>query len=159
MGCRGVALAHVLTVMILSPGTYHCLSIWQPWSWAIFNAQKCIENRNWPVNYRGKLLIHASKQTREVEEVRRLLATDMQIKVPPIEQLAFGAILGVVDLWACKWSNVASPCGWGAPGCYHWHLRDQRLLDSPIPYRGAQGIFKVTIGSVVDLQPAQASFL
>ena len=144
--------------MKLLPGTYHCLSVYQPWSWAIFNAKKGIENRMWPVRYRGKLLIHASKTTRDVEGVRKLLSTDMHIEVPPIEQLAFGAILGLVEIYGCTWSSVKSPCGWGAPDCYHWHLRNQMLLDTPIPYKGAQGIFKVVIGDAPP-QDQQSTFL
>ena len=131
--------------MILSPGIYHCLSVWQPYAWALFNG-KPIENRRWPIRYRGRLLIHASKFTREVEDIRRLIQTDMHVQVPPISQLAFGAILGVVEIYDCKWSSVPSACGWGVPNAYHWHLRNQTLLDSPIPYRGAQGIFTVRIG-------------
>ena len=130
--------------MILPPGEYHCLSIWNPWAWAIFHG-KPIENRHWPIRYRGKLLIHASKTTREVPEVAKLLKVEFKIVVP-LDELVFGAILGIVDLHGCTWSSQRSACGWGAPGCYHWHLRDQTLLDSPIPYRGAQGIFTVRIG-------------
>ncbi len=38
------------------------LSIKQPWAWAILNAGKDIENRNWKTNFRGKFYIHASKK-------------------------------------------------------------------------------------------------
>ena len=30
-----------------------CLSIRQPWAWAIIHAGKDIENRCWPTSYRG----------------------------------------------------------------------------------------------------------
>lgn len=38
------------------------LSIRQPWAWAIIHAEKDIENRGWPTNFRGKFLIHAGKK-------------------------------------------------------------------------------------------------
>lgn len=37
------------------------LSIKQPWAWLIANGHKNIENRDWPTNFRGRFLIHASK--------------------------------------------------------------------------------------------------
>ena len=38
------------------------LSIRQPWAWAILQAGKRVENRNWRgCSYRGPILIHASK--------------------------------------------------------------------------------------------------
>ena len=36
------------------------LSIRQPWAYLITRASKNIENRSWPTNYRGPVLIHAS---------------------------------------------------------------------------------------------------
>lgn len=37
------------------------LSIRAPWWWWIVYGQKDIENRDWPTNYRGDFLVHASK--------------------------------------------------------------------------------------------------
>jgi hypothetical protein len=37
------------------------LSIIMPWPWLIFHYGKDVENRNWKTDYRGTLLIHASK--------------------------------------------------------------------------------------------------
>ncbi len=141
--------------MTLSPGTYHCLSVWQPWAWAIFHG-KDIENRNWPAPYRGKLLIHAAKNTQEVDEVLRLLQFEFKLQVSG-NDLVFGAIIGMVELWDCRYSSGRSPSGWGAPGCYHWHLRNQVLLDKPIPYRGLQRIFPVRIG--LDPEPYTRTLL
>jgi hypothetical protein len=142
--------------MTLSPGRYHCLSVWQPWAWAIFHG-KPIENRNWPTPYRGRLLIHSAKNTSEVEEVLRLLQFEFKL-IPPPGSLIYGCILGFVELHACTWSSTRSTCGWGAPGCYHWHLRNPVLLDSPIPYRGLQRIFPIQIGEA-PAEPIQRSLI
>jgi hypothetical protein len=37
------------------------LSVRQPWAWAIIYALEDIENRGWPIHYRGDILIHAAK--------------------------------------------------------------------------------------------------
>ncbi|MBE9001406.1 ASCH domain-containing protein [Nostoc sp. LEGE 12447] len=37
------------------------ISVRQPWAWAIIYALKDIENRGWPIHYRGDILIHAAK--------------------------------------------------------------------------------------------------
>ena len=37
------------------------LSIRQPWAWLILHAGKDIENRDWLTQFRGDVLIHASK--------------------------------------------------------------------------------------------------
>jgi hypothetical protein len=37
------------------------LSIRQPWLWAILRAGKRVENRKWRTDYRGPILLHASK--------------------------------------------------------------------------------------------------
>jgi hypothetical protein len=38
-----------------------CLSIRQPWAWAIINGGKDIENRTWSTKFRGRFLVHASQ--------------------------------------------------------------------------------------------------
>jgi len=42
------------------PELIKAITVKQPWAWAIFNVGKDIENRSWPTNYRGPLVIHAA---------------------------------------------------------------------------------------------------
>lgn len=37
-----------------------CLSLRQPWAWAVVHAGKSVENRRWNTNFRGEFLIHAA---------------------------------------------------------------------------------------------------
>lgn len=92
------------------------LSIRQPWAWAILNAGKRIENRDWrgPPSYRGPLLIHAAKGcTRdEYEEglvsifvtLRALgkasgpLSNAASIGAPSLAAMQRGGIVGTCDL-------------------------------------------------------------
>ena len=83
------------------------LSLWQPWSSAIF-AGKRFETRSWATSYRGELAIHAgSLSARELErrvgweEVSRLQGICAALGLPPLGQLPRGAVLGTVMLEGC----------------------------------------------------------
>lgn len=41
------------------------LSVHQPFAWAIFHARMDIENRDWPTQQRGRVLIHAAAIVRQ----------------------------------------------------------------------------------------------
>lgn len=144
MACTNFGTRNLQLTACLDPGTYHVLSVWQPWAWAIFHG-KPIENRLWYTRYRGRLLIHAAKTTQDMERVSRLIGVSHKIQVPPIAELHFGKIIGQVELVDCKYSTTVSPCGWGVANAYHWHLRNPVLLDEPIPLRGQQQIFRYTV--------------
>ena len=75
------------------------LSIRQPWAWLIVNGHKDVENRKWKTNFRGQVLIHASKQIDAdgaiwVEETFPGLC-----KYPT--QLERGGIVGTVEIVDC----------------------------------------------------------
>lgn len=120
------------------------VSIWQPWSWAIIHAGKNVENRNWKTNVRGEILIHASKTTQYFEEDRQEIQQAFGLVIPAKPEMAFGAIIGIAELHDCTWSENGDG-GWGMAQSWHWHLRNARSLAKPIPYRGHQGFFNVTI--------------
>jgi hypothetical protein len=72
------------------------ISIKQPWAWAIIEGLKRVENRSWPTNYRGPLLIHAGLN----EDHLGWLALDrMGIEFP--DEVERGGIIGMVDLIDC----------------------------------------------------------
>lgn len=124
------------------------LSIRQPWAWAILHAGKDIENRDWRTRVRGRVLIHASA-TKRSAEFEAFYATRRAISVrqPNLlgwthidrDSLAYGALIGSVEIVDCvNWS--ASPWFFGEFG---FVLREPRLLQRPIPWRGALGFFDV----------------
>lgn len=125
-----------------------CLSIHAPWSWAILNAGKNIENRSRPTSYRGPLLIHASKSRTSYDGFTpRTWQSEFDCDLPPWESLVKGAIVGVVDVVDCfhifrepvkqqkysKWSQ----------GPYCWVFSNPRAFEVPIPYKGNQNLFNV----------------
>jgi hypothetical protein len=123
-----------------------CLSVRQPWAWAIIHATKDIENRNWSTKYRGRIAIHAGKACTDEEYedaaylIRKLTGKDP----PPPEELARGEIIGTVEITDCTPADNGK--GWGGlnPGGFHWHLKDPRPAKKPVKVRGWPGcLFKV----------------
>lgn len=76
------------------------LSVRQPSASEIASGRKRIENRTWKTNYRGSLLIVASKAKRG--------------------DLPTGCAICLVDLVDIT----------GAKGAYHWHLANVRLVEN-----------------------------
>ena len=117
-----------------------CLSIRQPWAWAIIHAGKDIENRCWPTSYRGPLLIHASKGLTKAEYADFCeFAEDIpMVKVPDFASLERGGIVGRVLLEGCIDHSI-SP--WFC-GPFGFVLSDAK----PLPFRvlkGQLGLFEV----------------
>ena len=111
-----------------------CLSVQQPWAWAIIHGPKRIENRSWPTSYRGPLVIHAGKS--------KVRLGDFGPGEPAEAELVFGAILGTVELVDCvKLSAVRGQPF--ADGPYCWIVTKPMALQQPVPYRGQQGLFDV----------------
>lgn len=104
------------------------LSVRQPWAWAILYAGKDIENRSWSANYRGPLAIHASMVMDPPDEWH----LPRRVRQPEHEDLALGAILGIVDLVDVVESSRSK---WFS-GPYDWVLRNPRRLPRPLRAKG-----------------------
>ncbi len=80
------------------------ITLRQPWAWAIINAGKDIENRNWKTHFRGKVAIHAAVgMTRhEYDRVCKYIrGVNRRIRIPAYEELERGAIIGAVEIVDC----------------------------------------------------------
>src|SRR6185437_2737213 len=93
-----------------------CVSVSQPWAWAILAGLQEIEYRCYPTDYRGDLLIHASSEVNDWS--RRQLALFGR-RAPDWEELPFGRVIGLVELWDCEQ---------GSDGIWSWHLRHPRFV-------------------------------
>lgn len=112
------------------------LSIKQPWAWLIVAGYKNIENRTWHTNYRGKLLIHASK-TWDIDASDILYAMGMH--PTPKESYQLGALIGMVNMVDCvNSSNSKWFCG-----PYGFIFNSHVSFKKSIPYRGQLGFFNV----------------
>lgn len=142
-------------------GEMRALSIRQPWAGAIMWFGKDVENRTWPMNYRGPILIHASLYEPDWHDF--LAVRD--IATVPVEwddtRRALGVILGTVEVTGC---HHAADCGgrdwqdgrrlrwrccspWGMPGQHHITLANPRPLPEPVPCRGALGLWRLPAGA------------
>lgn len=112
------------------------ISIQQPWAWAIFNAGKDIENRDWMTDIRGKVLIHTGKKW-DLSAVECLYeAFDIVVPVG----LQTGGIIGTVDIIDCV-QKSGSPWFFGKYGF---------VLSNPVSIdffecNGKPGFFEVQI--------------
>lgn len=121
------------------------ISIRQPWAWLILHAGKDIENRDWHTNFRGRILVHASKgMTRDEYEdaldtahaISRTHPFPSGLTMPAFEDMPRGGIVGSVEIVDCV-ADSASPWFFGR---YGFVLRDPKVLPFA-PYKGALGLF------------------
>lgn len=118
------------------------ISIRQPWAWLILYAGKDIENRDWKTNFRGRVLIHASKSCAKSEYEN---AIDFMVyrgidrrDIPSIDQFERGGIIGSVEIVDCI-DNSESP--WFV-GNFGFVLRNPKPLPF-VPWKGQLGFFNV----------------
>jgi len=140
-------------------GMVKCITICQPWPWAIVWKLKRIENRTWPTKWRGLLCIHAGLS----EKWLGGYASIGNGPEPEKSGLVFGAIVGVVDMSACLARAEVSLGKLKSAGLSEAEAQAQRLYAEgpwchiythvrrfvePVPYKGAQGLFDVPLGVV-----------
>jgi hypothetical protein len=137
----------------------NALTICQPYAELIMRGKKRVENRTWPVGYRGAMLIHAGKFARMagVGSLRQRRRDEI-----PLTEMDFGKIVGMVQLRGCLHKNLHSPIrdpvvleAWPwlathehAEGRYCWILEDAFRFSQPVAYRGQQGLFDIPAGIV-----------
>ncbi|MBY4733953.1 ASCH domain-containing protein [Cupriavidus pauculus] len=121
------------------------LSIRQPWAWLIVNGHKDIENRSWATRFRGPVLIHAAKsmtvaEHRAVQDYMAEISVGY-VKVPAIDELARGGIVGLAEVAACV-PPERRTSRWHMEGCHGFALRAAQPLPFT-PLAGRLGFFDV----------------
>jgi hypothetical protein len=117
------------------------LSVMNPWAyWIIYGSPlyglKDVENRRYQTNYRGRLLIHASKildvgvPDRDERKINGGAALDWG--------KYNGRILGSVELVDCI---INSKSRWAEVGMWHWVFRNPLVFENPPLYRGSLGLW------------------
>jgi hypothetical protein len=145
-----------------------CLSVRQPWASLIVHNIKPIENRNWPCAYRGRIVIHAGKTwgRDEEEAYRQLLQIAIDHKderrqgILCLSRSMLGGFVGSVVMRDCieerDWYRDGGlPFdGWTQwfVGRYGWAFTGARPFPAIIPYKGAQGLFRVPVSHVPGLE-------
>lgn len=131
------------------------LSIKQPWAWLYCAPDlKDVENRTWPTDIRGRVLIHASLSQ---EDMGGMVLADIEYRMEKSGKilgeiidfitafyagdLDFGAIIGEVEIIDCV-AKSNSP--WFI-GPFGFVRANPVLYKHPIPYKGQLGFFDVDI--------------
>lgn len=118
------------------------LSIRQPWAWLIVHGYKDVENRDWRIHQRGRILVHASKGcTRREYEAAVAFAQPLlpaEVAIPKLEDLPRGGICGSVEIANCV-SSSDSP--WFV-GDHAAVLRNPKPMEFR-PMAGQLGLFDV----------------
>jgi hypothetical protein len=118
-----------------------CISLRQPWAWAVIHGGKDIENRHWETHYRGPILIHAAKNMTPDEYLEAGLFMGLhgiQVSVPESTSLPRGGIIGAVRITDSV-THSESPWFMGPHG---FVLTDPQPLPF-LPLRGQLNIFSV----------------
>ena len=120
---------------------WNCLSIRQPYAWAVIKGAKDVENRTWRRNYLGRLYIHVSlkEDSEAIDEVvervaNHLVVSDADALADYRQHVenARGAIVGSVTMFGCAESYHSD----GFEGRYGFLFRDTELFKKPIPAKG-----------------------
>lgn len=99
------------------------LSVKQPWAELIASGKKKVEHRTWKVDFRGDLLIVASKTRNDGD----CFVEDLQPA-----SLTYGAAVCVVELVKVTRDEDE----------YEWHVRNPRRVE-PVPVKGYAAIYNV----------------
>ncbi len=140
-------------------GITHGISIKQPWAWLIAAGWKDIENRSQCFKHRGAIALHASKVA--VDEDEQRFAYDLFVheyqsrskyddgsSTSKAMQFSYatdpnagslGAIIGVGTIVGCVHESESR---WYM-GEHGLVINNPTLFDSPIPWRGALGIWEL----------------
>ena len=117
------------------------INIKQPWAWAIAGGHKTIETRTWPTNYRGELLIVASKTPdRAMMEWFRC-----NVGYMGLSEVEYGKAIAVARLAGCRLMTVADEDAAMCDiynGAYSWVLEDVKKINS-FPMTGQLGLYEV----------------
>lgn len=131
-----------------------CLSVRQPWAWAILHAGKDVENRTWPPSPKllhpgDRLAIHASKNF-DVDGLRWICEHHEELGLSldfiPIDPKAYpvGCVVGSVEFQGYSSEELGlSPWGFGPIG---WFVNNPEALDEPVPMKGQLMLFDVDDG-------------
>ncbi len=120
-----------------------CLTVQNPWCWAIAYGGKNIENRSRPVSYRGLLAIHAGlRWSLRGAADRRVIAAAGGV----LRDVPTGAIIAVCELTDCHPASGCCP-PWGddtydGKAVHHLVLENVRALETPIPCTGRLGLWR-----------------
>lgn len=149
-----------------------CLSVNNPYAWAIVAGCKVVENRSWSTTYRGRIAIHAGLSRRIVNDkklVDSFLKADQRImdavegdKYGDTDLLWYGYIIGTAEVIGVEDLEPEDafdqldlkyphnplfpglPASTFAEGPFAWILANPERFAHPVPTKGRLNLFKLT---------------
>lgn len=147
------------------------ITLTQPWATLVAIEAKLIETRSWSTNYRGEIAIHAAKGLGPVGGMRGLEdlcqtppfnSVLLEAGIHFAQDLPLGAIVATATLVTVEPTYGGTPERWRKPtmgswqgegqheaafgdytyGRYAWILGDVVALSTPLPAKGALGLWE-----------------
>jgi hypothetical protein len=141
-------------------GVIKALSLKQPFAWLIANGYLLVDDRTWGTQYRGPILIHASKGL--YEAYYQHIKSNTDVPIPDRDKLEYGGVVGIAKLVLCSKPGEL-PAGisreqrahfGGVHQEYYGFLFEQARPLPLIPCAGKLGIFEIDIDKVLAAPPA-----
>jgi len=131
---------------------FRCLSIRQPWAWAVCIGAKDVENRSWDTDYRGPIAIHAGSSKQDFNYVlKRNGSARLKSNWFPM-----GAVIGVAEVADVVILNETLDQNPWTIGPCCWLLKNARLIAKPITVKGKLNLFSLS-DSISEKLQAQLS--
>ncbi|MFD1121668.1 ASCH domain-containing protein [Methylophilus flavus] len=141
-------------------GVIKALSLKQPFAWLIANGYLLVDDRTWGTQYRGPILIHASKGL--YEAYYQHIKSNTDVPIPDRDKLEYGGVVGIAKLVLCSKPGEL-PAGisreqrahfGGVHQEYYGFLFEQARPLPLIPCAGKLGIFEIDVDKVLAAPPA-----
>ena len=145
---------------LLATGLTKALSLKQPFAWLIANGYLLVDDRTWGTQYRGPVLIHASKGL--YKEYYDYLKSNTDIPLPAKDKLEYGGVVGIASLVLCcrpgelpeGISREQRAHFGGVHQEYFGFLFEQAVPLALMPCRGKLGMFEIDVGELLTAPPA-----
>lgn len=144
----------------LPKGLTKAISFKQPFAWLIANGYLSVDDRNWGSQYRGVVLIHASKGL--YREYYDCLKATTDIPLPDNDKLEYGGVVGIADLVLCCRPRDLPESATRAQGAYFGgvhqdcfgFLFEQASPLALMPCPGKLGLFDIDVDALLAAPPA-----
>jgi hypothetical protein len=106
------------------------LSIQQPWAYLLASGKKDVENRVWKTNYRGTVLIHATRAPKQfTPEQCAIIQQNMTEAEYTNACNQVGEIIGKMNIKDCVQGDMSK---WAERNCWNWKIEKASVFDKPI---------------------------
>jgi hypothetical protein len=144
----------------LPTGMTKALSLKQPYAWLIANGYLLVDDRTWGTQYRGPILIHASKGI--YQEYYNYIKSNTDVPIPAIDKLGYGGVVGIANLVLCcrpgelpeGVSRQQRVHFGGVHQEYFGFLFEQATPLALLPCPGKLGIFDIDLDALLATPPA-----